>query len=93
MDPVTGYSTFHPCQVFLVETGTTILSAAGGVVVVQEFPIAYGNMVEVDHGIEVWVSGGTEESPSGSWTLKKVWLRHSHQRLPDASAASLMGGG
>jgi murein DD-endopeptidase MepM/ murein hydrolase activator NlpD len=35
---------------FPADTGTPILAAAGGVVVVQEVHPAYGNMVEIDHG-------------------------------------------
>jgi murein DD-endopeptidase MepM/ murein hydrolase activator NlpD len=35
---------------FPAEVGTPILAAAGGVVIVQEYHGAYGNMVEVDHG-------------------------------------------
>ena len=35
---------------FQADQGTSILAAAGGVVVVQEFHSAYGNMIEIDHG-------------------------------------------
>ena len=35
---------------FPADIGTSIVAAAGGVVVVQDLHPAYGNMVEVDHG-------------------------------------------
>jgi murein DD-endopeptidase MepM/ murein hydrolase activator NlpD len=35
---------------FSADPGTPILSAAGGVVVTQEYHAAYGNMIEIDHG-------------------------------------------
>lgn len=50
IDPITGRSALHTGLDFPAETGTPILAAAGGVVVVQEYHAAYGNMVEVDHG-------------------------------------------
>jgi biotin carboxyl carrier protein len=50
IDPVTGTSALHTGLDFPVETGTAIYSAAGGVVVTQEYHPQYGNMVEVDHG-------------------------------------------
>jgi murein DD-endopeptidase MepM/ murein hydrolase activator NlpD len=50
IDPVTGTSALHTGLDFPAETGTAIYSAAGGVVVTQEFHPQYGNMVEVDHG-------------------------------------------
>lgn len=50
IDPITGRSALHTGLDFPAEPGTPILSAAGGVVVVQEYHPAYGNMVEVDHG-------------------------------------------
>lgn len=50
IDPITGRSALHTGLDFPAETGTPILAAAGGVVVVQEYHEAYGNMVEVDHG-------------------------------------------
>jgi murein DD-endopeptidase MepM/ murein hydrolase activator NlpD len=39
IDPLNGRSALH-----------TIVAAAGGVVVTQEFHAAYGNMIEIDHG-------------------------------------------
>ncbi len=50
IDPITGRSALHTGLDFPAEPGTPILAAAGGVVVVQEYHAAYGNMVEVDHG-------------------------------------------
>ncbi len=49
-DPITGRSALHTGLDFQADTGTPILAAAGGVVVVQEYHSGYGNMVEVDHG-------------------------------------------
>lgn len=50
MDPVTGQRALHTGLDFAADTGTPIVAAAGGVVVTQEFHVAYGNMVELDHG-------------------------------------------
>lgn len=50
IDPITGRSALHTGLDFQSDPGTPILAAAGGVVVVQEFHPAYGNMVEIDHG-------------------------------------------
>ncbi|AMO23824.1 hypothetical protein GCM10027034_35470 [Ramlibacter solisilvae] len=50
IDPFTGRSALHTGMDFQAEPGTSILAAAGGVVVTQELHPAYGNMVEVDHG-------------------------------------------
>jgi murein DD-endopeptidase MepM/ murein hydrolase activator NlpD len=50
IDPVNGRSALHTGLDFPAEQGSSILAAAGGVVVVQEYHPAYGNMVEVDHG-------------------------------------------
>lgn len=50
IDPITGRSALHTGLDFPASTGTAILAAAGGVVVVQEYHPAYGNMVEIDHG-------------------------------------------
>lgn len=50
IDPITGQSALHTGLDFPAETGTPIFSAAGGVVVTQEFHSQYGNMVEIDHG-------------------------------------------
>ena len=50
IDPLNGQSALHTGLDFPTANGTPILAAAGGVVVVQEYHAAYGNMVEVDHG-------------------------------------------
>jgi murein DD-endopeptidase MepM/ murein hydrolase activator NlpD len=50
IDPFTGRSALHTGLDFQADTGTSILAAAGGVVVAAETHFAYGNMVEVDHG-------------------------------------------
>lgn len=50
IDPVNGQSALHTGLDFPSGQGTPILAAAGGVVLVQEYHSAYGNMVEVDHG-------------------------------------------
>lgn len=50
IDPFTGRSALHTGLDFQAEPGTPILTAAGGVVVTQEFHPAYGNLIEVDHG-------------------------------------------
>lgn len=53
IDPITGRSALHTGLDFPSDVGTPIYAAAGGVVVVQEYHPAYGNMVEVDHGNEL----------------------------------------
>ena len=50
IDPMSGRSALHTGLDFPSDTGTPILAAAGGVVVIHEYHPAYGNMVEVDHG-------------------------------------------
>jgi murein DD-endopeptidase MepM/ murein hydrolase activator NlpD len=50
IDPITGRSALHTGLDFQADPGTPILAAAGGVVVVQEYHAAYGNVVEIDHG-------------------------------------------
>lgn len=50
IDPISGRAALHTGLDFPADTGTPILAAAGGVVVVQEYHPAYGNMVEIDHG-------------------------------------------
>lgn len=50
IDPITGHSALHTGLDFPANIGTPIMAAAGGVVVVQEYHSAYGNMIEIDHG-------------------------------------------
>jgi murein DD-endopeptidase MepM/ murein hydrolase activator NlpD len=50
IDPISGQSALHTGLDFPAEPGTPIYSAAGGVVVAQEFHFQYGNMIEIDHG-------------------------------------------
>lgn len=50
IDPITGQSALHTGLDFPADPGTPIYSAAGGVVVTQEYHPQYGNMVEIDHG-------------------------------------------
>jgi murein DD-endopeptidase MepM/ murein hydrolase activator NlpD len=50
IDPFTGRSALHTGLDFQAETGTSILAAAGGVVVTAGPNPDYGNMVEIDHG-------------------------------------------
>jgi len=49
-DPFTGRPALHTGLDFPSDTGTPILAAAGGVVLVNENHPAYGRMVEIDHG-------------------------------------------
>ena len=50
IDPMTGQSALHTGLDFPAPVGTPIYSAAGGVVVNQEYHSQYGNMIEIDHG-------------------------------------------
>jgi len=50
IDPISGRSALHTGLDFQADSGTPILAAAGGIVVVEEFHPAYGKLVEVDHG-------------------------------------------
>jgi hypothetical protein len=50
IDPFTGRSALHTGLDFQADFGTSVLAAAGGIVVTQEFYPAYGNMIEIDHG-------------------------------------------
>jgi len=68
VDPMTGAAALHTGLDFPGPTGTAILAAAGGIVVVQMAHPEYGNMVEIDHGnglitryahaSRVWVKNG-----------------------------------
>ena len=50
IDPMTGRSALHTGLDYPANVGTPIYSAAGGIVVAQEYHGQYGNMIEVDHG-------------------------------------------
>jgi murein DD-endopeptidase MepM/ murein hydrolase activator NlpD len=50
IDPISGTSALHTGLDFPAEPGTPIYSAAGGVVVTQEFHPQYGSMLEIEHG-------------------------------------------
>lgn len=50
VDPFTGHSALHAGLDFQADPGTTIVAAAGGVVVTQEWHPGYGNLIEIDHG-------------------------------------------
>ena len=50
IDPFSGTSALHTGLDYPAEPGTPIYSAAGGVVVTQEYHPQYGNMIEIDHG-------------------------------------------
>lgn len=50
IDPFTGHQALHTGLDFPAEVGTPIYSAAGGVVVTQDYHFQYGNMIEIDHG-------------------------------------------
>ena len=50
IDPFSGQQAFHEGMDFLADHGTSIIAAAGGVVVYSEFHPQYGNMIEIDHG-------------------------------------------
>lgn len=50
IDPFSGQRAYHEGIDVIAAEGSTILAAAGGIVVVAEFHPQYGNMVEIDHG-------------------------------------------
>ena len=50
IDPLNGRSALHTGLDFPADIGTSVLAAAGGIVVTQEYQSAYGNVLEVDHG-------------------------------------------
>ncbi|TMH30104.1 MAG: M23 family metallopeptidase [Betaproteobacteria bacterium] len=50
IDPFTGQKSFHEGIDFPADSGTPVLAAASGKVVVAEVHPAYGKLVEIDHG-------------------------------------------
>ena len=50
IDPITGQKAMHEGVDFLVDTGTPIHAAAGGLIVFADSHPQYGYMVEIDHG-------------------------------------------
>ena len=50
IDPFTGQNAFHEGVDFMSETGSQVISAAGGVVAYSDNHSEYGNMIEIDHG-------------------------------------------
>jgi murein DD-endopeptidase MepM/ murein hydrolase activator NlpD len=50
IDPITGQNAMHEGIDFLVDTGTPVHAAAGGLVVVAQFHPQYGYVVDIDHG-------------------------------------------
>jgi murein DD-endopeptidase MepM/ murein hydrolase activator NlpD len=65
IDPMSGRSALHTGLDFPSDTGTPILAAAGGVVVIHEYHPAYGNMVEVDHGNDLVAEVGSTGRSTG----------------------------
>lgn len=52
-DPFNGRNTFHEGIDFPAPAGTTIMAAAGGVVIAAEYHHEFGNMIEIDHGNDI----------------------------------------
>jgi len=50
IDPFTGQKAMHEGIDFLVDTGTPVHAAAGGLVVAAELHPQYGQMIDIDHG-------------------------------------------
>ena len=49
-DPFNGRNSFHEGIDFPAPVGTSIVAAAGGVVIAAEYHHEFGNMLEIDHG-------------------------------------------
>lgn len=79
IDPITGVAALHTGLDFPAEPGTPIYSAAGGIVVIQEFHPQYGNMIEVDHGNNLI----TRYAHSSKVHVKKGDLIKRGQRIAD----------
>ena len=82
MDPISGMSALHTGLDFPAEPGTYIFSAAGGVVVTQEFHPQYGNMIEIDHGNDLI----TRYGHSSRVYVKKGDLIKRGQRIADVGS-------
>jgi murein DD-endopeptidase MepM/ murein hydrolase activator NlpD len=54
LDPFTGRSAFHEGIDFPATSGTPIVAAAGGVVIAAEYHPEFGNMLEIDHGGDIF---------------------------------------
>jgi len=67
IDPLTGQNAMHEGIDFLVDTGTPVHAAAGGLVVVARFHPQYGKMIDIDHG-----NGFTTRYAHNSKLLVKV---------------------
>ncbi len=52
-DPFTGRRATHEGIDFPAPTGTTIVAAAGGVVISAEYHHEYGNVIDIDHGNDI----------------------------------------
>ena len=79
IDPFTGRSALHTGIDYQSPIGTSILAAAGGVVVTQEFRPDYGNMVEIDHGKDLV----TRYAHASKITVKKGDLVKRGQKLAE----------
>jgi murein DD-endopeptidase MepM/ murein hydrolase activator NlpD len=53
LDPFTGHNAFHAGIDFASPVGTSIVAAAGGVVITAQYHPEYGNMLEIDHGNDI----------------------------------------
>ncbi|MBE0624931.1 MAG: M23 family metallopeptidase [Burkholderiales bacterium] len=67
IDPITGQNAMHEGIDFLVDTGTPVHAAAGGLVVVARFHPQYGKVIDIDHG-----NGFTTRYAHNSKLLVKV---------------------
>ena len=50
IDPITGQNALHEGIDFLVDTGTAVHAAAGGLVIAAQFHPQYGQVIDIDHG-------------------------------------------
>lgn len=50
IDPITGQQAMHEGIDFIADTGTSVVSAAGGVVQFAGFHPQYGHVIDIDHG-------------------------------------------